>query len=83
MRLLCKICSSQALLPRSLQIPLPLFYDGEDAVRYYGGSADVHKSEYQGREVAVKLVKVHADSNFKKITPVGYHRGYPKSASAS
>jgi len=71
---LCKICGRRGLLPRSLQIPL--CYDRSDTPLYRGGYADVWKGEYQGRHVAVKVLRVYSTSDFDKITNVGtveYH----------
>jgi len=42
----------------------------------HGGYADVWKGEHQGREVAVKVLKVYLTSDFDEITRVGY-TGYP------
>ena len=66
---LCRLCSRQALLPRSVQIPL--CYNRMDAPLYHGGFAEVWKGEHQGREVAVKVLKVYVTSNLVKITRVG------------
>ncbi|KAF9646800.1 kinase-like protein [Thelephora ganbajun] len=63
-----KICGRQALLPRSLQIPLR--YSRLDNPLYQGGCADVWKGEHQGRRVAVKVLRVYAISNFDEITKV-------------
>ena len=66
---LCRICGFQALLPRSLQIPF--CYNRLDTPLYRGGFADVWKGEYQGRHVAVKVLRVYSTSEFVKITRVG------------
>ena len=71
MTTLCRICSRQALLPRSVQIPL--CYNRMDAPLYHGGFAEVWKGEHQGREVAVKVLRVYVTSNIVKITRVGFH----------
>ena len=42
-----------------------------DAPLYHGGFAEVWKGEHQGREVAVKVLKVYMTSNLVKITRVG------------
>jgi len=68
---LCKICGRQALLPRSLRIPL--CYDRSDTPLYRGGFADVWKGEHQGRQVAVKVLRVYSTSDFYKVTSVGPH----------
>ena len=70
MATLCRICGHQALLPRSVQIPL--CYDRMDAPLYHGGFAEVWKGEHQRREVAVKVLKIYKTSNLVKITKVGF-----------
>lgn len=60
-----KTCSRQALLPRSVQIPL--CYDRLDNPLYRGGYADVWKGEYRGCPVAVKALRVSSTSDFDKI----------------
>lgn len=67
---LCKICGSQGLLPRSVQIP-PC-HDPMDNPLARGGYAEVYKGNYHGREVAVKVLKVYQTSDFNKITRVGH-----------
>ncbi|KAF9646871.1 kinase-like protein [Thelephora ganbajun] len=63
---LCKICDRQALLPRSVQIPL--CFNQTDMPLYEGGFANVWKGRHQGCEVAVKVLKVYSTSDFEKIT---------------
>ncbi|KAF9646790.1 kinase-like protein [Thelephora ganbajun] len=65
---LCRICGRQAVLPRSVQIPL--CFDQTDMPLYEGGFANVWKGQYQGREVAVKVLKVYMTSDFDKIMRV-------------
>ncbi|KAF9645531.1 kinase-like protein, partial [Thelephora ganbajun] len=62
---LYRVCSHQALLPRSLQIPV--CYNRSDNPLYHGGFADVWKGEYQGRHVAVKALRVYSTSDFDRI----------------
>ena len=69
MATMCRICGRQALLPRLAQIPL--CYNRMDAPLYYGGFAEVWKGKHQGREVAVKVLKVYMTSDLVKITKVG------------
>ena len=64
-----KVCGCQGLLPGSVQIPL--CYNRLDAPLYRGGYADVWKGQYDGRDVAVKVLSVDSTSDFKKITSVG------------
>ena len=66
---LCRICGRQGLLPRSLQIPV--CYDRSEDALYSGGYADVWMGEYQGREVAVKVLRVYSTSDLDKIVTVG------------
>ena len=73
---LCKICGRQALLPKSLQIPL--CYDRSKNPLYRGGYADVWMGEYQGHEVAVKVLRVYSASNLDKIISVGRHQNFAK-----
>ena len=65
---LCKICGYHALLPRSVQISL--HYDRTSVPRYQGGFAEVWKAEHNGREVAVKVLKVYATSDLTDVTRV-------------
>ena len=70
MNALRKICSRQALLPRSVQIPL--CYNRMDAPLYHGEFSKIWRGEHQEREVAVKVLKVHGN-NLVKVTRVGSH----------
>ena len=65
---LCRICRRQALLPRSLKIPI--CYNRSATPLYRGGFADVWKGEYQGRYVAVKVLRVYSTSDIGKIVRV-------------
>ena len=69
------MCGRQALLPRSLQIPL--CYDRSGDALYSGGYADVWMGEHQGRKVAVKVLRIFSTSNLDKITSVGRSLGLP------
>ena len=65
---LCKLCGRQALLPRSVQIPL--CYDRSGTPLCRGGFGDVWKGNYEGREVAVKVLVVYSTSDLDKLTRV-------------
>ncbi|KAF9643686.1 kinase-like protein [Thelephora ganbajun] len=52
---LYRICGRQALLPKSLAIPL--CYNTTEIPHYYGGFSDVWKGQYNGQEVAVKALR--------------------------
>ena len=72
---LCKICGRQALLPKSLQIPL--CYNQSGFPKYRGGYADVWMGEHQGLQVAVKVLRVYSTSDFNKIINVGCLHSIP------
>ena len=69
LRALSQICGRNALLPKSLQIPLCCDRSGEPL--YRGGYADVWKGEHRGCDVAVKVLRVYSANDFDKITSVG------------
>jgi len=71
---LCKICGRHALLPGSFQIPL-CFDESNGHPLYSGGYADVWIGEHQGREVAVKVLRVYSASDLDKITSVSHCPG--------
>jgi hypothetical protein len=64
------ICGRQALLPRALQIPI--CYNRFDAPLYRGGFADVWKGQFQGSDVAVKVLRLYATTDFAKVASVSY-----------
>jgi len=68
-RMLYKACARHALFPRSLRIEL--CDNPTNLVLFHGGFGDVSKREYQGREVAVKRLRIYATSDLKKIIRVG------------
>ena len=47
-------------------------YDRTSAALYRGGSADVWKGVYCGRDVAVKVIRTYSNSDLRKIIGVGY-----------
>jgi len=47
-------------------------YDRTSAALYGGGSADVWKGVYCGRDVAVKVIRIYSDSDPRRIIGVGY-----------
>ena len=69
LQLLYRVCRRHALLPRVLQIPVR--YDRTRDALFRGGFADVWKGEHDGREVAVKVLRTYATSDFQKIIGVG------------
>lgn len=69
MRLLCRMCARHTLVPRSLKIELP--EDSPGILLYRGGFGDVWKHRYQGRDVAVKVLRVYITHDLGSITRVG------------
>ena len=72
---LWKICGRQALLPGSIQIPS--CYDRSDEALCSGGYADVWMGEYEGRKVAVKVLRIFMTSDLNKTTSVGHSLNFP------
>ena len=75
MATLCKICGHQALLPKSVQIPL--CYDRTGTPLYGGGYATVWEGEHGGRKVAVKVLTIFATCNLDNVTRVGCRYDHP------
>ena len=76
MRSLYKICASRILLPTSLQIEL---CDNPTGFALYrGGFRDVWKQEYEGLEVAVKVLRTYVNSDLRKITRVSHRDDQPR-----
>ena len=65
-----KICSYHVVIPRLIQISL--HYNQAEIPRYEGSFARVWKSEHEGMEVAVKVLKVYESSDLGKIRRVGF-----------
>ena len=63
-----KICGRQALLPRSLAIPL--CYDPTGDPLCHGGFADVWKGRHQDRDVAVKVLRMDSKNNLERTRRV-------------
>lgn len=72
------ICGQRALLPRSVKITPD--YNRFDDPQYRGGYADVWKGEYQGRKVAVKVLRMYVSSDLDKITSVCFRLGSSESS---
>jgi len=68
MKLLYRTCARHSLLPGSLQIEV--CYDPAAIPHSRGGFADVWKGEYQGLEVAVKVLRTDKRSDLQKIARV-------------
>jgi hypothetical protein len=66
------MCASRSLVPRSPQIEVS--YDLSDVAYGHGGFADVWKGKYGDREVAVKVLRMYANSNLQEVTRVSRER---------
>ena len=64
------MCAAHALLPGSLQIKLCDNPTGDPL--YRGGYGDVYKREYEGHEVAVKVLRIYGTSDLRKVTRVSH-----------
>ena len=69
MRILYRTCARHTLLPRSLKIEL--CDNPDNVVLYRGGFGDISKRKYQGREVAVKRLRIYDTSDLQKVIRVG------------
>ena len=70
-----RICGRQALLPRSMVVPL--CYNPMEDPLHHGGFADVWRGQHQGRDVAARVLRVYLNDGFRKIRRVGGRR-YPQ-----
>ena len=68
MKSLYRMCARHALLPASLKIELCNSLPG--VLLYRGGFGDVWKREYQGQEVAVKVLRIYATNDLPEVTRV-------------
>jgi hypothetical protein len=64
---LCKLCSRHRVIPKSMHIP-DCSKDSVEVER--GGFADISKGTYQGRRVAIKVVRVYVTSDLDVILSV-------------
>ena len=64
---LCKMCSKHRVIPKSMHIPN--CSKGSVEVEC-GGFADVSQGTYQGRQVAIKVVRVYITSDLDAILSV-------------
>ena len=68
-----EICDRQALLPRSVKIPLCC--NLSDTPLDQGGYTEAWKGQHQGCHVLVKVLrpKLYSASDFEMVTSVGFH----------
>jgi len=64
---LCKTCSRHRMIPRSMHIPE--CSEGSVEVEY-GGFANVSQGTYEGRRVAIKVVRAYVTSDLDAIRSV-------------
>ena len=69
LRYLYRICGRQSLIPRTLEVEAQ--YDQKGYPLRNGGFADVWMGQHNGREVAVKVLRVYLTSDFEQIRKVG------------
>jgi len=70
---LCKTCSRHRMIPKSMHIPDCL----EDSVEAEcGGFADVSQGTYEGRRVAIKVVRAYITSDLDLIRSVSISSTY-------
>lgn len=78
MKSLSKMCARHTLVPQSLNIELG--DDSTGTLMYRGGFGDVWRRKYQGREVAVKVLRVYATNDLGLIARVSRQRSSSSSA---
>ena len=62
-----------------MSVQIPLCYSSTGALVDQGGNSEVWKVEYEGREVAVKVLKVSLASDLAKKKRVGCQCDHSKS----
>lgn len=67
LNILCKMCSRQQSLPKSMHISCR--YDENTAEERRGGHATVFRGEGRGRPVAIKVVRLYLTNDHE--TPLG------------
>ena len=68
LNILCKTCSRQRIIPKSMHVDERL--NGELIEEYNGGQATIFRAECYGRAVAVKTVRIYVTSDFDKCFSV-------------
>jgi hypothetical protein len=71
MRAMPKLCAAHGMLPSSYILTDGLEVIGDKAYKF-GGFADIWKGRFEGRNVAIKALRVYATNNLGKIKKVGY-----------
>lgn len=68
LRSLCEPCGHEALLPKSMSVPL--CYDPTGTPQFSGMFADTWMGDYKGRKVAAKVLRTYLTSDFRAIRKV-------------
>ena len=64
------VCAGHSILPSSLRIELGGGITGPALC--HGGFGDVWKREYQGQQVAIKVLKMYSSNDLRKVTRVSH-----------
>ena len=70
LRSLYRICGRESILPKFMQIPF--CYDQSKTPLCSGGSSDMWKGMYEGKEVAAKVLRTYASRELDVIRKVGF-----------
>jgi len=68
LNILCKMCSRQRMIPKSMHMAERL--SGKLVEEYDGGHAIVSRAEHNGRPVAVKVMRIYLTSDFDECFSV-------------
>ena len=68
LNILCKMCSRQRSVPKSMRITCRESEQADE--EYRGGHASVFKGEDRGRPVAIKVVRLYITSDLEKCLGV-------------
>ena len=69
-RILRKVCGSQAILPRSCILSGNIFLKEGDTAFNSGGFTDVWKGRHNGNHVCIKVFRAYTAENLSKIKQV-------------
>lgn len=68
LKLLYRTCGCHTLLPSALKVQA--HYDHTSHAPYHGGFGDVWKGEFDGQDVAVKVIRIYSNIELCKIVNV-------------
>lgn len=75
LNILCKICSRQRMIPKSMHIGN--YLNREPVEVYAGGYANIFRGEHKGRPVAIKIIRLYQTSDSAKCFSVSTVIPYP------